>query len=140
MDIEKFVIGLIIMSVASVGIGAFIFDVTARYGTTVDPEFQDQFDNFNQTYALAESISDEVKLGGVEQGDSDSFDIGESIKAGINVVKTVFVQGIPILFTSLTTLGTYTNIPPYIIRSIQAMFLVAISFALVYLYFRYKNG
>lgn len=140
MELDKMLIGIVLISIVVLSVGNLMVDLTGRYGTEVDPEFQRTFNKFNESYDLAEDITEDVKLGGVEQGTNDDFDIGESIKAGINVVKTVFVQGLPTIFSMITDLGTYIPIPEYIIRGIQAIMLIAIAFALVYLYFRYKNG
>lgn len=139
MELDKLLIGIILISMVAVGLGGFVVDITGRYGTKVSPEFQTQFNKFNESYTLTEAITEDVKLGGVEQGETDNFDLGESIKAGINVVKTVFVQGIPTLFSSVTSIASTIPVPEFVTRGLQAITLISIAFALVYLYFRYKN-
>lgn len=140
MELDKLLISLVLISMVSVGVGLFVVDLSGRYGTQVSPQFQSTFNKFNQTYDLTEDITADVKLGGVEQDTNDNFDIGESVKAGINVVKVVFVQGLPTLFQSITDLGDFIPLPSYIIKGLQAILLISVAFALVYLYFRYKNG
>lgn len=140
MDLEKLLISVIIVSIASVGLGAFMIDLTGRYGTQVNPEFQSTFNKYNESFDLAESITSDIKEGGVEQTSSSDFDFGETVKAGINVVKSVFVQGIPTVFSLIMSIGDFIPVPPYVLKSLQAMALISVGFALVYLFFRYKNG
>jgi len=139
MELDKLLIGLVLISMISIGIGSFVVDLTGRYSTEIDPEFQSTFNKFNETYELTQQITDDVKLGGVEQGANDDFDIGQSLKAGINVVKTIFVQGIPTMFSSITSLGSFIPLPEWFTRGLQAIILISVAFALVYLYFRYQN-
>lgn len=133
-------IAIVIISLCSIALGGFLVDLSGNYGTKITPEFQSTFDNYNKTYALTEDIATSVKAGGVEQGTNDDFDVGETIKAAITTIKAVFVSGLPIMFSTITGIGNLIPLPGYIIRSLQAIILISLAFALVYLYFRYKNG
>lgn len=137
MELDKLLIGIVLISMVALGLGVFMQDMTGRYGTEVSPEFQTTFNKFNETYALSQDITDNVKLAGTGETDDD---VWESIKAGISTVKAVFVQGIPAVFSIITGLGDTIPLPEYVTRGIQAILLISVAFALVYLYFRYKNG
>lgn len=138
MRIDGLLIALVVVSMITIGTGAFISDLTSTYDIDTSPQFEAQFNKFNDTYSLTEDISDNVKGASVGDGESD-FDIADTLKSAISVVKVVFVQGIPAIFSSLTNLGEFLPLPEFVIRGLQAIAFISIAFALVYLYFRYQN-
>ena len=78
-----------------------------------------------------------------ERNKSDStndWDIAKTIIAALNAVKVVFVQGIPTVLSTITGMASFLPLPSWITRGIQAIMLISVAFALVYLYLRYKNG
>jgi len=137
MNLERFLIAIVVMSMVAVGTGLFVVDITTRYSTVVDPDFRTTFDRFNESYALGEDISDDVKKASAVE--EESWDFGDTIKASLNAVKVVFIQGIPTAFAMVTNVGKYIPLPSWITRGIQTILIILLAFALVYLYFRYKN-
>lgn len=142
MELDKILIGIVLISICSIGIGSLFVDLANRYDISTTPEYMTQFNRLNETYALTQDLSNDIKGASVEAGAdaSSDWDIGATVKAGLNAVKVVFVQGIPTIFATITGIGETLPLPEYIIRGIQAIMLISVTFALVYLYFRYKNG
>lgn len=138
MELDKLMIAIVVISMVSVGIGSLLVEVTGRYGVDVSPQFQTTFNKMNESMDLTEEIVTDIK-GASASESTDTWDIIETVKAGLNAVKVVFVQGIPTLFQTINSLGSFIPLPGIIIKTIQAILVIGIAFALVYLYFRYKN-
>ena len=139
LELDRFLIGIIVLSMITLGIGGFYSQLASNYDVTIEERYQSNFNKFNESFELAENIVADVKTGSVEEGSTD-WDIGKTVKSALNVVKVVFIQGIPTAFSVITNLGAFLPLPGYMIAGLQAILLIAVTFALVYLYFRYKNG
>lgn len=139
MELDKFLIGIIILSMVTLGIGGLYSELAGNYAVTIEEKYQSNFDKFNSTLDLSEDIVSDVKTGSVEEG-TDNWDIGKTVKSALNVVKVVFIQGIPTAFSVITNIASFIPLPAYMIKGLQAILLISVTFALVYLYFRYKNG
>lgn len=137
ISLEKFLIGIVVMSMVATGLGVFVSDLSGRYGTEMTPEFQNTFNRFNETYDLSEDVAEDIKSASAVE--EDDWDFGDTIKASLNAVKTVFVSGIPTAFAMVTNIGDFIPLPSWITRGIQTILIIVLAFALVYLYFRYKN-
>lgn len=140
MQLDNLLVAIVVISMITVGTGMLIADVFPRYGVATDPQFDAQFDKFNETYQLTEDITSDIKGAAAEQGTQSDWDIAKTIIAALNAVKVVFVQGIPTVFSTITNTVNYIPFPEFVTRGIQAIALILVAFALVYLYFRYKNG
>lgn len=139
MELDKFLIGIIALSMIALGIGGFYSSLANNYGVTIEEKYQSNFDRFNASLDLSEEIVEDVKTGSVEEGSND-WDIGKTVRSALNVVKVVFIQGIPTAFGVITNVAGFIPLPDFMIKGLQAMLLISVTFALVYLYFRYKNG
>lgn len=139
LQLDKFLIGIVIISMVTMGIGGFYSQLANNYEVVIEERYQSNFNKFNESFVLAEDIVEDVKTGSVEEGSTD-WDIGKTVKSALNVVKVVFIQGIPTAFSVITNLGAFIPMPSYMIAGLQAILLISVTFALVYLYFRYKNG
>lgn len=139
MKLDVLLIALVVISMITIGMGGFIADTFNRYGVDTDPQFQAQFNKFNETYDLAEDITEDIKGASAGEGTESDWDIAKTIIAALSSVKVVFVQGIPAIFSTITGLGNFLPLPEFVIRGIMAIMLISVAFALVYLYFRYKN-
>jgi hypothetical protein len=140
MQLDKILISVVIISMITIGVGGFISDLATTYNVPTDPEFQAQFNKFNESYDLASDITEDIKGASAEEGTESDWDIAKTIIAALSAVKVVFVQGIPTVFATITGMGYYMPLPEFIIRGLQAIAIISVAFALVYLYFRYKNN
>ena|SRR3990167_2297457 len=140
MQLDHLMIAIVVVSMITLGYGAFATDAFTRYGIATTPQFNAQFNRLNETYALTEDIATNIKGASAEQGTSSDFDIGKTIIAALSAIKNVFVQGIPAIFSTITGLGNYIPLPEWAIRGLQTIMIIAVAFSLIYLYFRYKGN
>lgn len=138
MQLDKYVIGLIFISILAVTIGSFYISTLQEYGVTVEEKYQANFNKFNDTYNVVEEISEDIKGASVQE-DTDNWDMGNTLKAGLNAIKVVFVQGLPIGLSMIANVAVFVPINNYVIAGLQAILIISILFALVYLYFRFQN-
>lgn len=138
MQLENLLIAVIVVSMVSVGMGSFYVEIAKTYGASPSENYQATFNRFNQSYLITSQITEDVKGGAVE-GKEDTWDVGKTFKAGLNVVKVVFLNGIPSALGIMNNVVIFIPIPSHIIAGIQAIMICLLCFAIVYLYFRYKN-
>lgn len=138
MKLDSLLVAVVIVSMFAGGFGLLISNLATTYNVPIDESMTSKFGSLNSTYSLTNQSINDLKAAST-RGESNSFDIVEALKASINVVKTVFVEGIPNVLLMVTGLGDYIPLPPFIIRGIQSIVIILIGFALVYLFLRYKN-
>lgn len=138
MQLDKYLIALIVISIFAVTFGNFYVSTTKEYGVTVDSQYQESFDKLNETYIVTEQLSQDIKGASVEEGTTD-WDVGKTIKAGLNAIKLVFIQGLPAGIALIGSIPKFIPVPINIILGLQAILIIVMAFVLVYLYFRFQN-
>lgn len=137
MKFDSLLIAIVLVSMVAAGFGLFMNNLLSTYHVPLDESMSSRFNSTFATGLSNQSIAD-LKAAST-RGESNNFDIIEALKASINVVKTVFVEGVPNTLNMITGLGDYIPMPTFIIGGLQTILIIMAGFALVYLFLRYKN-
>lgn len=138
MQLDKFLISLIIVSVFAAFFGGIYIYMADAYSVTVEEKYSTAFSNFNETFEITEDISDNMKEASVEQ-DSSDWNFGKTVMAALGAVKSIFTKGIPTAISMIGNITTFLPVPTFIVSALQTIVIICVSFALIYLYFRYQN-
>lgn len=139
MQLDKFIIALIIISAVTITMGGFMVELSTNYNIPVNDRYSATFSKFNESSQMAEDITASFKTGSASEGSGSEADLEKVYKAALSIIKVTFFQGIPAAFSLITNMGQFIPIPAYILTSLQAILLVMFLFAGFYLYLRYKN-
>jgi hypothetical protein len=134
MRFDSLLIAIVVVGMVATGFGLFITEVGHNYNVPVDEQLSTVYGNQSLTNKLMNQTSEELK-----KATSEDPNLLTSSIASINIVKNIFVTGIPATLGLVGAMGNVSYMPPYIINGIKAILIISMAFALVYLLLRYQN-
>lgn len=138
MKIENLLIAMVLVGMFATGFGLFLVSTATTYNVPVSEDITRTFGNYNSTNIISESAISDLKEAS-QSGEANQFDIVEAIKSSLNVLKTVFIEGVPNALIMVTSITDFLPMPPFISRALMTIIIISVAFALVYLFLRYKN-
>jgi hypothetical protein len=138
MKLDSLWIALILVGLVTSGFGLFMTNLSATYHVPIEDRLTSTFGSYNATYSVSNQSITALR-DAAARGSSNDFDIIEQIKAALNVIKIVFIEGIPNMLLMITSVGNFLPVPEFVSRGITGILIISVAFALVYLFLRYKN-
>lgn len=138
MQFENFMIGLIVISIFSVGFTGLYVGSTVTYGVQADSDTLQVFNRLNSTYSIADSISEDIRGASVQEDQGD-LDLSKTMRSALKALKVVFMDGLPDGLGMISNIVVLIPLPSFIITGLQAILIISLMFSLIYLFLRYKN-
>lgn len=127
MELENYIIGIIVFSMVVGVLGLAISDLNANYGTTVDDSWVGLYDKLNETRTNIESMEGQL-VSNASVLETDSYI--DFFAGGFKAIMGIF-QTIPLAFNIITTITVQFGVPPIIFWSLTSILLVLIIFAII---------
>jgi len=126
ISLQQTAITIVVASMFFVGFWGLFAEMGVNYNLDVDENFSNSFDKIEETKDIAEDLTKNVEG---SQATSDSG-VLSFLNSGISSLKIV-IKVIDVAQAAITDMADFLGIPSYIFNTFLAVFLLAISFAVV---------
>lgn len=128
MEISKFLIALVLVSVVAITFTMSSVDLTTKYGITYDNESLEVFEDVSEIHSLATELEEKTNNQNVESGLLDV--VGSYIGKALDAIKLAMSSfG---LFESMTSVAvTKLGLPYYFLPALISIMLIAIIFIFI---------
>lgn len=138
MKLDSLLIAAVLVGLVASGFGLMITGLSTTYNIPIDDRLSSTFGSYSNTYNISNQSITALR-DAAAQGSANDFDIVMQTKAALNVLKIVFIEGVPNMLMMITSIGDFLPVPDFISRGLTAILIIGVCFALVYLFLRYKN-
>ncbi len=140
MEIDKFLLGLLVFTALVVGGTLIIADFNTNYGDVMrdnlsTSDFTDVYDTTDEIYNISQDMKDGI-IGGEVDEDATEDSMFKGVYKTVRFIQNSFTLVGDIIGAVATKLGA----PPFFITLALAAVTISIIFGLVYLIFRVAKG
>lgn len=139
MEIDKFIIGLLVFTAIVVGGALMIGDFNTNYafaGTNISTsDFGEVYDTTDEVYNLSNDMKESVLGGDVTEGTTEDS-MFKGVYKALRFIPTSFQLVGDIINATATKIG----IPPFFVVLALAALAISIIFSIIYILFRIAKG